>query len=124
MISLTVGPENSGTSLYGKSVSDLQSGISISDGVISGTLHPVTEYDGFSNTASYQSGTYIALNVDADADVTVKLVGGSAKSVKVDGSTAVVRVTNPNTQSIQVTAKKDDEEVTETYKLSGLTLES
>ena len=126
MTSFTVSPEtDEAGSLLGKMASDLQTGITISGDVISGTLKYVTDYTGFSNNVSQQSGNYLALKVggveDTD-DVTVELIGGTVgHPITLDADRNIVLLIANTDQQVKVVV--NDEE-TMTYKLTGLTLQS
>lgn len=114
--------------LYGKTVSDLQSDIVVSDGAITGTLNYVTGYEGFNGLeVEEQSGNYLALDFTAvpwPDSLTVELVGGKKGPVALSelDDFCVFRITNKDTQTIQVVAKSGDETSTTNYSLSGLTL--
>ena len=88
----------------------------------------VTGYTGFSSNTSEQEGNYLALKVDADSEdaiVTVELVGGIKGPVTLDEDMNIVLlIKNKDTQSIKVTTTHNEESVTKTYGLSGLTLET
>ena len=88
----------------------------------------VTGYTGFSSNTSEQEGNYLALKVDADSEdaiVTVELVGGTKGPVTLDDDMNIVLlIKNKDTQSIKVTTIHNEESVTKTYGLSGLTLET
>ena len=55
-----------GVSLLGKELSDLQSGVSVGQDAIAGTLKYVTGYTGFSGDPAEQEGHYLALHIDTD----------------------------------------------------------
>lgn len=61
---------------------------------------------------------------DPEADeISVNLVGGTKGPVTLDEDRMhVLRIKDPATQSIEVTAKKDSETTTETFDISGLIL--
>ncbi len=104
--------------------SDLQSGITISNGVISGQLKYVSDYTGFSGNPSEQQGNYLALKVggvEASDVVTVELIGGTVgHPITLDSDRNIVlKIANTETQSVKVVV--NDEE-TETYSLTGLEL--
>lgn len=63
-------------------------------------------------------------NCDPEADeITVELVGGTKGPVTLDEDRMIVlRIKDPATQSIEVTAKKGSETTTETFDISGLIL--
>lgn len=88
----------------------------------------VTGYTGFSSNTSEQEGNCLALKVDADSEdaiVTVELVGGTKGPVTLDDDMNIVLlIKNKDTQSIKVTTTHNEESVTKTYGLSGLTLET
>ena len=120
---ITFSPSDANT--YGKKVSELQSGITVdSDGTLYGTLHYVTGYKGFdSKTAALQKGNFLAMEIDAPADATVKYQSstgsGGEKTMKNPDRTLVWRVQdNDATMTITV----DDEK--QTYNAKGLTLET
>lgn len=88
----------------------------------------VTGYTGFSSNTSEQEGNYLALKVDADSEdavATVELVGGTKGPVTLDDDMNIVLlIKNKDTQSIKVTTTHNEESITKTYGLSGLTLET
>lgn len=113
----------------GKSGSDLQENISITDGVVSGTLKYVTGYTGFSGLEAEQSGNYIAIKVTTSlvgGTTTVELINGTlGHPVELDADMNIVlRIADPITQSIEVVTTNDGSSKTETFTLTGLTLES
>lgn len=110
--------------LFGKSVTDLQTGITFnSDNTVSGTLKYVTDYTGFSGTVSEQSGNYLVFkaevpNVDG-VTITAKINNTSTLD---DDGIAVFLITD-KTKKLVVTASKDGEgSVSKEFDLSGLTL--
>lgn len=122
-------PKTSTDDVYGKTVSELQNGIQISEfNVISGTLNYVTGYTGFNSTkVEEQSGNYLALDFDAlpwPDTYSVELVGGTKGPITLseDDKFVVFRIANKDTQSIKVVATKDGVKAEETFTLSGLTI--
>lgn len=114
--------------LLGKYITDLQSNIVVSDGNVRGTLKYVTEYTGFSGDPAEQSGNYLALHFatvpDADS-ITVELINGSVGhpiTLDSDGI-CIFRISDKDTQYIEVVATKDDMTITKTLYLQGLVLE-
>lgn len=128
MKSLSVEPEAGGTSVFGKTVSDLQSNVVVGETSITGTLKYVTGYTEFSSETSEQSGNYLVLKLavdPADAVTTVEVVGGTKGPVTLDSDMNIVLlIRNKDTQSIKVTVTKGKESVVKTYSLTGLTLEA
>lgn len=116
-----------GVSLLGKELSDLQSGVSVGMNDISGTVHYVTGYTGFSGDPAEQQGNYLALHIDSDEDttITVELIGGTHGPITLDSDrTLIVRLRNKQ-QKIKITVTKDGyDTITRTYTLAGLTLEA
>ena len=119
---------------YGKKVSDLQDDVVINTNrKIDGTLHYVTGYTEFnSSEPTEQEGNYLALDFadnwlgDTDPTTfTVELKGGKKGPVTLTDGDAfcVFRVTNPNTQSIEVVSTDSTGTTTVRYSLKGLTLE-
>lgn len=118
---------------YGKKVSDLQDDVVINTNRrITGTLHYVDGYTEFSSVTGEQSGNYLALDFadnwlgDTDPTTfTVELKGGTKGPVTLTDSDSfcVFRVTNPNTQSIEVNSTDSTGTTKVTYSLKGLTLE-
>lgn len=125
-MSLSVEPEDGEATVFGKTVSDLQSNIAIGDSEITGTLHYVTGYTEFSSNSEEQEGNYLALKFEATdgATTTVEIVGGTKGPVTLDSDMNWVGLIKSNsTQSIKVVSMKDGESVEKTYSLTGLTLE-
>lgn len=128
MIGLSISPENGGVSVYGKNVNELQSGISVANDKISGTLHYVEDYTEFNpGEPDEQKGNFLALNIEAaeDSVVTFELIGGSKGPITLtpDDMQVVSRIKNAG-QSIEITAVKDGARVVKTYSLKDLVLET
>lgn len=127
-MSLSVKPENGEAVLFGKTVNELQSDVVVSDDEVTGTLKYVDGYVDFSSNVSEQSGNYLALKIEAEpaeAETVVELVGGTKGPVTLDDDMNIVLlIKNKDTQSIKVTTTHNEESVTKTYGLSGLTLET
>lgn len=129
-----VGPVAGTETKYGKKVSDLQDDVVINTNrKIDGTLHYVTGYTEFNSfEPTEQEGNYLALDFSdnwlGDTDpttFTVELKGGKKGPVTLTDGDAfcVFRVTNPNTQSIEVVSADSTGTTTVKYSLKGLTLE-
>lgn len=127
-MSLSVKPEDGEAVLFGKTVNELQSDVVVSDDEVTGTLKYVDGYVDFSSNVSGQSGNYLALKIEAEpaeAETVVELVGGTKGPVTLDDDMNIVLlIKNKDTQSIKVTTTHNEESVTKTYGLSGLTLET
>ena len=113
--------------MLGKSVTDLQSNISVGSNYITGTLKYVTGYTGFSGKVSEQSGNYLALKCEAeDADsITVEFIGGVSGKGEVtldEDGIIILRVSN-NAQLVKVRAYKDEQVANvQVFNLTGLVL--
>ena len=127
-MSLSVKPEDGEAVLFGKTVNELQSDVVVSDDEVTGTLKYVDGYVDFSSNVSEQSGNYLALKIEAEpaeAETVVELVGSTKGPVTLDDDMNIVLlIKNKDTQSIKVTTTHNEESVTKTYGLSGLTLET
>ena len=125
-MSLSVKPEDGEAVLFGKAVNELQSDAVVSDNEVTGTLKYVDGYVDFSSNVSEQSGNYLALKIEAEpaeAETVVELVGGTKGPVALDDDMNIVLlIKNKDTQSIKVTTTHNEESITKTYGLSGLTL--
>ena len=128
MISFSVNAEDGEANLFGKTVNELQENVVIGEDAITGTLKYVSGYTGFSSVVSEQAGNYLALRIDTDepeALTTVELVGGTKGPVVLDDDMNIVLlIKDKNSQSIKVTMETDEDSLTKTYDLSGLTLET
>lgn len=112
--------------LFGKVASDLQSAVTVSEDAITGTLHYVDDYTGFSSIAEEQAGNYLALKCTAieGATITVEVVNGTKGPVTLDPDGLIVlRLINKDTQSIKVTATINNITETKIYSLSQMTFE-
>ena len=125
--------------VYGKTVSELQTTLDVFDsdpyygepntGGITGTLHEVTGYTGFSGDVEKQSGYFIALEVRSDfasdAVLQVELLGGESEGhpVTLDSDRIIVGRITSTTQSIKLTATKGTRTAVKTYSLAALELE-
>lgn len=113
----------------GKYVSALQSGVTVDDHEITGTLKYVTGYTGFSGAEAEQSGNYLVLKIDTEDEndvITVELLGGTlGHPVTLDSDRNIVlRITDPRKQKIRIVTTHDGNSVTETYYLHQLVLEA
>ena len=103
----------------------MQEDVAIEDGAITGTLKYVTGYTGFSGNVAEQSGNYLAIKVEANADsITVELINGTlGHPVTLDSDgMIVIRISDTSTQSITVVATKGNVSETHNLSISGLTL--
>lgn len=123
MKSLAVEPEGDGETVYGVRVSELQSGITIKDSKISGTLLYKKGYTGFDSKNG--DGNFLALKVNYpdDAEVKTSVIGGTTKDKKLPAHDhlLVTKVAN-NKQKIKLEITQGKYSDWVIYDLSGLTL--
>ena len=105
---------------------DLQANVKVGRRSVSGTLHYVTGYTGFSSNPAEQSGHYVVIHADSDdaTAITAKMFP-SGREVELDSDrTIIIRVTNINNQRVTFTATKEGEApVSKTFSFTGLNLE-
>lgn len=110
--------------LFGKKISELQSGIIVRGNTISGYLYYLDDYSGWSAGAS---GNFLAIRVYSPgaSTVTVELVNGQSGPVTLDADRVIVlQISDTSTQSIKVVSTNaDSTSTTKTYTITGLTLE-
>ena len=118
---LTVNTDVSASEdLFGKTIDDLQTGVTIGEDSITGTLKFVDDYTGFSSDPAMQSGNYLVIHceVNDSTPITVEVVNGTSGPRQLDADGIIVlRIANKDTQSVRVVAGT----VTKTYSLTGLT---
>lgn len=122
---MSVSPNIGNTDLFGKTASDLQTGIVVGDTGIEGTLKFVDDYSSAGYTGDEESGNFIVLHIDTNvaATITVEVVNGVHGPVTLDEDGIVIcRIADKSTQTIQVVASADGfETLTKTFSLTGLT---
>ena len=108
--------------LFGKTVSDLQSDVTIGDSAITGTLKYVADYSStFGGELS--SGNYIAIHAEVPGVDGVTITVKVTNPVTLDEhGIAVLRIADKSTQTITVVASKEGcESVTKIFTLTNLT---
>ena len=115
--------------VFSKNVSDLQANVEVTGNQVTGTLHYVTNFTGFSGDPELQEGNYLALSFDTEpaADkICVEFVGALTTHgpQELDSDKDIcVRITDKNKQYIVMTAYKGGEESRRVIKLDQLVLE-
>ena len=126
MITLSVDADISGeTDLLGKSITDLQEDITVSDDAITGTLKFATGYTGFSGDENLQSGNYIVLHAEADqgAVISAEVIGGYSGPVTLDTDGILIARIESTSQSIRFVGMKAGKiTAVKTLSLSDVTL--
>lgn len=111
--------------LFGKTIGDLQTDITVGSDGITGTLKYVDDYTGFSSKAYEQKGNYLVIRASAPTTDGVTIKAKITKEVTLDSDGIFVGRIASNTQTLTITASKEGyETVTKVYSLAGLTLES
>ena len=108
-LDLNIVPVTDNTqNLKGKTCDDLMTNVSIaSNGSVTGTLKYVTDYTGFSEESTQQSGNYIAIKVTG--------VEGSTLVAKIEGEEATQQTLDPDGIYIaRITSKDKVVTITET----------
>lgn len=109
--------------LLGKVVADLQENVEIDGTDVTGTLHYLDDYTGFSGDPELQSGNYICLHFESSVPAVLQAAYNDKTVTLTDDGILIVRVADKDLP-LTVTATYNDQVVTKTYDLSGLTLEA
>ena len=116
------------TDLFGKVVSDLQENVTVSAEGVSGTLKYIDDYSSAYGSGE-NSGYYLVLHCTTPgvegATITSEVIGGVHGPVTLDEDGIVIsRITDKDTQTIEVVAYKDGESDSVILDLSDLVMES
>lgn len=122
---------NGEVELYNAAVSTLQNGVTVNGTDITGELLYKEDYTGFSSNVEEQSGNFLALQWSAPATGVTSLKvgldpsysGGLVEVINDPDHNGVFRIHDTN-QKFKVVQTKGDEVHTQTFNLSGLTLDS
>lgn len=127
MTGVTVEAENGSTTIFGRKVSTMQSGITVANGAITGTLKYIASG---AIADDWGPGNFICLKFpDADLSTTVVKVGlnpsqGSGLVELDSDKNGVFKVTDKNAQQFVVVQRKGDAVTVQSFDLSGLTCET
>ena len=127
LTSATVTPADSGTDYWGTTAGQMQSGVSVANGAITGTLNNLTSGQ---LVTDWGEGHFIALKFDnfssglTYSDVKVGLHNSEgAGLVTLDSDKdGVFKITDKNNQKLMVVQSKNGATKTQYFDLSGLTL--
>ena len=121
---MSVSPITGSQDLFGKTAADLQTGVSVGDDAITGTLKYVDDYTGFSSKVEEQSGNYLALHAETDVpDATISVKVTNPVTLDADGD-VVLRIADKSTQTVTVVASKEGyTSTTKVFSLTGLEVE-
>lgn len=129
MTDLTLAPIAGTETVFGTDVSDLQDGITVADGAITGTLK---YYDDASSAlvTDWDAGNFLAIQFAADDwnDYTSVLVGldpsessGLVELINDPDKSGVFKITDKDTQVLKIVLSDGVSTVTQEFDLSGLT---
>lgn len=127
MTGVTVEAENGSTTIFGRKVSTMQSGITVANGAITGTLKYIASG---AIADDWGPGNFICLKFpDADLSTTVVKVGlnpsqGSGLVELDSDKNGVFKVTDKSAQQFVVVQRKGDAVTVQSFDLSGLTCET
>ena len=115
--------------MWGHSVSDLQTGVSVSNGAITGTLKYV---DSGTLAHDWGAGNFLALKFsNIDSDATSVLVGlepsqgsGLVELINDPDKNGVFKITNKKKQKLVVKSTGQGFSIIQKFDLSGLTLQT
>lgn len=115
-----------GEDLFGKTIGDLQSNVSINKNYITGTLKYVDDYTGFSSDPNLQSGNYLVLHAEVPDEDGVKITVKVTNPVVLDADGIIVlRIADKSSQTVTVVASKEGyDSVTKVFRLNRLTCET
>ena len=127
MTGLTVSPEDGETVIFGHTVSDLQTDVSISGGAATGTLHKVTTG---ALKKDWGAGWFLAAKfTNINADATSVLVGlepsegsGLVELINDPDKNGVFKITDKDKQKLVVMQRTSRFNLIQRYDLSGLTM--
>ena len=129
---MSIKAEDGNTVVFGKAVSELQDGINVGSDAITGTLKYVTGYTGFSSDPALQEGNFLAVNLannDYSNFTSVKIGldpsqgSGLVEIIDDPDKNGVFRIASAS-QSFKIVSTSVDGIInTQTFDLSGLTLE-
>ncbi len=121
--------ESAGETLFGHTVSDLQTGLTISSDAISGTLKYVSSG---SLATTWGAGNFMALDfsgIDTTGLTSLKVGmypsegSGLVEAISDPDMNGVFKVTNKDTQVFRIVATDGTQTAVKDYKLTGLTLQ-
>ena len=124
-LTLGVAPMNKEETVLGKSVKELQSGVTVFQDEIAGRLNYVTGYTGFDDEdTDNQEGNFLALKfaTPTGSTTTVEILGSENDPVTLDSTKVWVGKIDNNSQKIQVVVSKSGETLTKVFTMHGLML--
>ena len=128
---LTVSPEDSSKTVLGKAVSDLQTNVTITNGVISGTLPYIEDFTGFSSDPELQSGNYLVLSIADIYAAATSVKGGIVPSsigadlvemINDPDRNIVLRVTSTSQVATFVQSDAEGNTLTQEFSCANLVL--
>lgn len=126
---MTASPRDGSFDIFGMKTSQLQEGITVDGNKITGTLHYVKDFTGFSSLPEEQKGHFLVMQYTPDpyeADVHVLKTNGTVgdKILGKPDLTMCSRIIDKAKQKLEVYAELNGVKSEKTiYDISGLTLE-
>ena len=130
MSGLTVAAETASRNVFGVRTSDMQTGISVSDNAVTGTLKYMSESNAI--TDKWGAGNFLVLKFsDIDERATSVMVGldpsessGLVELIGDPDMNGVFKVTDKDTQVFKIVSTDGTRTTTQTFDLSGLTCQT
>lgn len=130
MSGLTVAAETASRNVFGVRTSDMQTGISVSDNAITGTLKYMSESNAI--TDKWGAGNFLVLKFsDIDERATSVMVGldpsegsGLVELIGDSDMNGVFKITDKDTQVFKIVSTDGTRTTTQTFDLSGLTCQT
>ncbi len=130
MSGLTVAAETASRNVFGVRTSDMQTGISVSDNAITGTLKYMSESNAI--TDKWGAGNFLVLKFsDIDERATSVMVGldpsegsGLVELIGDPDMNGVFKITDKDTQVFKIVSTDGTRTTTQTFDLSGLTCQT
>lgn len=128
---VAIAPLEDSLTVFGAAISDLQSGITVQDDAISGTLNYFDDVNS-DLVQKWGAGYFIALKFSGiDADVTSVKAGldpsqssGLVELINDPDKSGIWKVTDKDSQTFKIVSSDSEDSYTQTFTLTGLTLET
>lgn len=113
--------------LFGKTVGDFQTNVTVGSEGIGGTLKFIDDYTSAGYVGDEASGNYLVVHASVpdvdDVTITAEIIGGNHGPVTLDSDGILIARIASTTQKIKFTASKSGyENVSKTFNLSNLEL--
>lgn len=130
MSDLTLSAESAGTTIFGATVSDLQTGVTVGDNAITGTIKyfdtpgEIVDYWGAGNFFAFKVSNIDSNAVSAKVGLEPSAGSGLVEIINDPDKNGIAKITNKATQKFKVVqTDAEGHEKVQLFDLSGLTLE-